>query len=75
MIVTIAGTYRDGKVELVGTPAGVKGARVLVGIPASWRIDHQATAGAIRRLAVIPEMHEPDCGGHGSGAQMPLPYS
>jgi len=30
MLLTVEGTYKDGKVELAETPAGVKQARVLV---------------------------------------------
>jgi hypothetical protein len=30
MLLTIEGTYKNGKVELAETPAGVEGARVLV---------------------------------------------
>lgn len=30
MLLTVEGTYKDGKVELTETPAGVKQARVLV---------------------------------------------
>jgi hypothetical protein len=30
ILLTIEGTYKNGKVELVETPAGVEGARVLV---------------------------------------------
>jgi len=30
MLLTVEGTYKDGKVELAETPAGVRQARVLV---------------------------------------------
>jgi hypothetical protein len=35
MLLTVEGTYKDGKVELAETPAGVKQARVLVTFLAS----------------------------------------
>jgi len=53
MLLTVEGTYKDGKVELAETPAGVKQARVLVtflapeaGVPSRRHMVYGQFAGA-----------------------------